>query len=85
MQKKPISAISTIDKILLNEPKNANAYIARAICEIYIFNINSAKNSIKKSLTYNKDIKKENILRKSYSISKLFSFEVFEGLKELTR
>ena len=85
LQKKPISAISTIDKILLSEPKNTNAYIAKAICEIYIFNINSAKNSIKKSLTYNKDIKKEEILRKSYSISKLFSFEIFEGLKELTR
>ena len=29
LQKKPISAISTIDKILLSEPKNTNAYIAK--------------------------------------------------------
>ena len=85
LQKKPLSAISTIDKILLKEPGNSNAYIAKAVSEIYLFKINSATKSLKNSLAFNTDLKKEKILRKSYSISKLFSFQIFEGLKELSK
>tara|TARA_B100000886_G_C20422768_1_gene492365 strand:- start:321 stop:2708 length:2388 start_codon:yes stop_codon:yes gene_type:complete len=84
LQKKISQAEKTINLILKSEKNNGNAYLAKAIINLYLFDTRDAKSAIESSKSLKKSIESDEILNIAEGINYLLEMNFINAYKILS-
>ena len=83
LQRKAKEASSTLEKLIKNDQKNANLYLAKSIVEIYNFNPQKAYTAIKNSKKLNRDESLVSTINTVNLISEIFNLKLKVVLQKI--
>ena len=84
LQKKISQAEKTINLILKSEKNNGNAYLAKAIINLYLFDTRDAKSAIESSKSLKKSVESDEILDIAEGINYLLEMNFINAYKILS-